>query len=187
MKQVGNVIISDEVWDCNFACDLSQCKGKCCQYGDIGSPITAEEEEVIKNNLDNVAPMLSAENIALLRKGITIKDNRGDLHIVEGAHNTPCPLSFINEEGVVLCSLHNHCLKTKQNVLNLKPLWCSLFPIIIKDTPLGFIINCYLPDFCRSTKDAPPLLLSFSDYLADIFGQKWIDAVKKEYEREGRI
>lgn len=184
MKQIGNVIISDEVWNTNFACDLSKCKGKCCQYGDIGSPITEEEEQRIRENLDKVAPMLSDENMKLLKKGITIKDERGDLHIVEGAHNTPCPLSFINEEGVVLCSLHNHCLKTRQKVLDLKPLWCSLFPLIIKSTPLGWIVNCYLPDFCVSTKDAPPMLISFSDYLEEIFGKKWMDAVKEEYKRE---
>lgn len=187
MKQIGNVIISDEVWDTNFACDLSLCKGKCCQYGDIGSPISEDEEQIIRENLENVAPMLDKENIELLKKGITIKDKRGDLHIVEGGHNTPCPLSFINNEGVVLCSLHNYCLKTKQNVLNMKPLWCSLFPLMIKNTPIGWLINCYLPDFCKSVKDAPPILLAFEDYLSQLFGHKWIKAVKDEYKREGRI
>ena len=184
MKLIGNVIISDEVWNTNFSCDLSKCKGKCCQYGDIGSPITEEEEQKIKNNLKNVAPMLSKENISLLEKSVAIKDQRGDLHIVEGGHNTPCPLSYINEENVVLCSLHNYCLKTKQNVLDLKPLWCSLFPLIIKSTPVGWIINCYLPEFCKSVDNPPPLLLSFSDYLSEIFGEKWVKAVEDEYKRE---
>ena len=187
MKLIGNVIISDEVWDTNFSCDLNKCKGKCCQYGDIGSPITEEEEENIKNNLKNISPLLSSENINLLKKGITIKDKRGDLHIVEGAHNTPCPLSFINKDGIVMCSLHDYCLKNKQKVLDLKPLWCSLFPIIIKSTAVGWIINCYLPEFCKSTDSPQPLLLSFSDYLSEIFGEKWIEAVKNEYKKEGRI
>ena len=187
MKQVGNVIISDEVWDTNFTCNLKKCKGKCCQYGDIGSPISEEEEQIIKENLDNIAPMLCEENLKLLKKGITIRDSRGDLHIVEGGANTPCPLSFINEEGIVLCSLHDHCLKTRRNVLDLKPLWCSLFPLMIKSTPIGWIINCYFPDFCESEKDAPPLLLSFENYLSQIFGEKWMQAVKEELKREGRI
>ncbi len=187
MKLIGNVIISDEVWDTNFSCDLNKCKGKCCQYGDIGSPITEEEEKKIKNNLKNVESVLSKENIELLKKGITIKDQRGDLHIVEGAHNTPCPLSFINKDDIVLCSLHNHCIKTKQNVLDLKPLWCSLFPIIIKSTPVGWIINCYLPEFCKSIENPKPILLSFSDYLSQILGKNWIKAVEKEYKKEGRI
>lgn len=185
MKMIGNVIISDEVWNTNFSCDLKNCKGKCCQYGDIGSPITDDEESRIKKNLDNIAPMLSQDNLELLKKSITIKDERGDFHIVEGAHNTPCPLSFINEEGIVLCSLHNHCLKTNQNVLDLKPLWCSLFPIIIKPTPVGWIINCYIPEFCKSIDNPPPLLISFSDYLSEIFGKKWMNAVKKEYNKQG--
>ena len=184
MKLIGNVIISDEVWDTKFDCDLTKCKGKCCQYGDIGSPITEEEEELIKKNLKNVAPMLSEENLKLLEKGITIKDQRGDLHIVEGAHNTPCPLSFINKEGIVMCSLHDYCLKKKKKVLDLKPLWCSLFPLIIKNTSVGWIINCYLPEFCKSKENPQPLLLAFSEYLSAIFGEQWVEAVRKEYAKE---
>jgi Fe-S-cluster containining protein len=186
MKMIGNIIISDEVWDTKFSCDLSKCKGKCCQYGDIGSPITEEEEIRIKDNLKNIKTMLSNENINLLNKGITTKDSRGDLHIVEGAHNTPCPLSFINKDGIVLCSLHDYCLKSKQKVLDLKPLWCSLFPLIIKSTPVGWIINCYIPDFCKSIDNPPPLLLSFADYLSEIFGEKWVETVREEYRREGK-
>lgn len=184
MKQIGNVIISDEVWNTKFSCDLSKCKGMCCKYGDIGSPITDDEEARIKENLDNVSAMLSKENLELLKKGITIKDERGDLHIVEGAHNTPCPLSFINEDGIVMCSLHKHCLEKKQSILELKPLWCSLFPLIIKPTPIGWLINCYIPDFCCSRENAQPLLLSFSKELSEIFGPKWIEAVRKEYEKK---
>ncbi len=187
MKLIGNVIISDEVWNTDFACDLNRCKGKCCQYGDIGSPITDDEEKKIKNNLNNISSFLSEENIELLKKGITIKDNRGDLHIVEGAHNTPCPLSFIDENGIVLCSLHSYCLKTKQNVLDLKPLWCSLFPLIIRNTPVGWMINCYIPDFCKSLDNPQPLLLSFSDYLSEIFGENWVKAVRNEYKKENRL
>ena len=63
MKLIGNIIISDEVWECNFSCDLKKCKGKCCQYGDIGSPITEEEELRIKNNLENIKSLLSKENM----------------------------------------------------------------------------------------------------------------------------
>jgi len=39
MKQIGNVIISDSVWNAKFACDIEKCKGKCCQYGDLGTKI----------------------------------------------------------------------------------------------------------------------------------------------------
>ena len=184
MKLIGNIIISDEVWNTNFSCDLNRCKGKCCQYGDIGSPITEDEEQRIKDNLENVRPMLSEENIQLLKKSISIKDEKGDLHIVEGAHNTPCPLSFINKDKVVLCSLHDYCLKTNKKVLDLKPLWCSLFPLIIKSTPVGWIINCYIPEFCKSIDNPPPLLLSFSEYLSEIFGEKWVEAVRNEYKKE---
>ncbi len=183
MKMIGNVIISDEVWATKFSCDLNKCKGKCCQYGDIGSPITEEEGQRIKDNLINIKDMLSNENLELLKKGITIKDKRGDLHIVEGAHNTPCPLSFINKDNIVMCSLHSHCLKTNQKVLDLKPLWCSLFPLIIKSTLVGWIINCYIPDFCKSIDNPPPILLSFADYLSEIFGEKWVEAVRKEYRK----
>lgn len=186
MKQFGNIIISDSVWDARFACDLSKCKGMCCQHGDLGAVITDTEEEIIKENLDIVAPLLSKRNLNILKQGIT-EEFRGNKHIVEGGSDTPCPLSFISEDGIIFCSLHKHAMDQNKHVLNYKPLWCTLFPLIIRQVSTGWLVNCYFNDFCVSVDDAPPLLLAFEDSLTYIFGEAWMNSVKEEYKRESIV
>lgn len=183
MREIGNVIISDEVWQARFACNLEKCLGLCCQYGDLGAPVSEEEELTIQKNLDNVAPLLTKQNLQLLRGGIT-ENYKGCLHIVEVAENTPCPLAFSDENDVVLCSLHHYALEKKIPLLDIKPLWCSLFPLMIKKTATGWLINCHIPDFCHSTENPQPLLLSFADLLETIFGPEWMNEVKANYRKE---
>ncbi|MDD3148797.1 MAG: DUF3109 family protein [Candidatus Riflebacteria bacterium] len=183
MREIGNVIISEEVWQKRFACNLDKCLGRCCQYGDLGAPISEEEEQTIAANLDNVAPLLKKQNLQLLRGGISEK-YKGNLHIVEIAENTPCPLSFTDEKGIILCSLHSYALEKRLPLLSVKPLWCSLFPLIIKKTATGWLINCHIPEFCHSTDDPQPLLLSFADLLETLFGNEWVEEVRRAYQQQ---
>lgn len=179
MKQIGNVIISDSVWEAKFACDISRCKGKCCQYGDLGAPVTVDEAKNIKCHLKDVEPFISKKNMSLLKGGI-VEIHKGNLHIKEGGKNTPCPLSFINENGIVMCSLHRYSLENNKPLLDYKPLWCSLYPLIIKPVADVWLINCSFNDFCVSVDNPPPLLLAFSDLLAELFGEKWVETVKEQ-------
>jgi hypothetical protein len=186
MKQIGDVLISDEAWHTKFACDLSQCHGKCCMYGDLGAPISEEEEDRIKSLLDQLKPRLSRQHLSFLAAGIS-ENWKGALHIREIRENSPCPLSFTDKDGVILCSLHDLALEKSLPLLDVKPLWCSLFPVMIKQLDKDWAINCHIPDFCRSVADPPPLLLSFADLLQSFFGKEWISMVKSEYEREARL
>ncbi len=184
MREIGNVLISDEVWQTKFGCALDRCLGVCCKYGDLGAPVSEEEEETIRNHLDKVAPLLKKQNLQLLRGGIT-ENYKGNLHIAEVAENTPCPLSFTDDRGIILCSLHRYTLDNNLPLLSVKPLWCSLFPLIIKkNSSGGWLINCHIPEFCRSNDNPPPLLLSFADLLASLFGDQWVADVREAYRHD---
>lgn len=183
MHQIDNVLISDNVWNTNFACDLTQCKGVCCQIGDMGAPIGKAEKQIIINNLSNLESILSKKNIQFLKTGVTER-YRGDLHIREMGKNQSCPLSFVSKSGTTLCSLHNLAIEDNIPLLKLKPVWCSLFPLILKKTKTDWIINMHIPDFCRSVPDAPSLLISFEDELTQIFGEEWMGKVKREYDKQ---
>lgn len=183
MKQIGNVIISDEVWQTKFACNLDECLGKCCQYGDLGAPVSEEEIKTIQAYLEKISKLLPSSNYDFLKHGIgeTYEDS---LHIREIQENTPCPLAHIDKKGIVLCALHTHALAEAIPLLKIKPLWCSLFPLIIKKSGNNWVINCHIPKFCRSVSHPPPLLLAFADLLKDFFGEEWVASVRAEYDKE---
>lgn len=179
MHIIDNVIISDDAWNTRFACDLNRCKGNCCKFGDLGSPICREEEEKISANLDNLDSFISKENMLFLKTGISERF-KGELHIKEKGKDQPCPLAYQNQNDILLCSLHSYAESKQMPLLDLKPLWCSLFPLIIKKSGQNWMINVFIPEFCVSIKSAPPVLLSYESLLAEFFGKGWIEKLKKE-------
>ena len=43
MIEIGDKIISKEIFDKEFVCDLRSCKGACCVEGDSGAPLLKSE------------------------------------------------------------------------------------------------------------------------------------------------
>ncbi|GAB4270104.1 MAG: hypothetical protein Kow0029_06630 [Candidatus Rifleibacteriota bacterium] len=185
MQIIDDVLISEEAWNTRFSCNLGACLGKCCQYGDLGAPISEQEEDQIRKNLDNVFPYLAHKNKSFLLNGIS-EIYKGKRHIREIEANTPCPLAYVNSEQIILCSLHSYCTEKKIPVLNLKPLWCSLFPMVIQKHQGGWMINVHqIPEFCVSKNDALPILLSNTNLLSSFFGKDWVNKLRKLYAEEG--
>jgi hypothetical protein len=183
MQIIDNVIISEQVWNTRFSCDLTKCLGKCCQYGDLGAPICEEEAINIEKNLENVFPYLPLQNQKFLQAGVR-ELFHGTLHIREIQENTPCPLAHMPDGKTVLCSLHSYALDNNIPLLDVKPLWCSLFPLIIKKSADGWMMNLHIPDFCVSEENAPPVIISFAPLLETIFGKEWIEKVEELYRQE---
>jgi len=48
MLLVDNKIISDDVLEKQFVCDLTKCKGACCEDGDAGAPLKEAEKTIIE-------------------------------------------------------------------------------------------------------------------------------------------
>ena len=43
MIQIGDVVVSLDVFQEKFLCDLGACKGACCIEGDAGAPVELDE------------------------------------------------------------------------------------------------------------------------------------------------
>ena len=54
MLQIGNALVSLDLIEQFFCCDLDKCLGECCIEGDAGAPITKEEYAKIKEILPEV-------------------------------------------------------------------------------------------------------------------------------------
>ena len=64
MVQVDDKIVSLDVFEKQFVCDLSACKGACCVDGDAGAPLTDDELDVLFKIFDEVKPYMRQEGIA---------------------------------------------------------------------------------------------------------------------------
>ena len=47
MLQIDDTIISLDVLESQFICNLSKCKGECCVDGDSGAPLENDENVVV--------------------------------------------------------------------------------------------------------------------------------------------
>ncbi len=124
--QVGNVLVSPDIFTEKFCCDLSVCKGECCVEGDAGAPVTLDEIAGIEDVLDTVWGDLSASAQAVIDKqGVSYIDEQGDLvtSIVKGRD---CVFTCY-EDGVCLCALERAYRAGKTHFI--KPISCALYPI----------------------------------------------------------
>ena len=68
MIEVGKTLVSDDVIEEQFVCDLTRCKGACCVEGELGAPLNEDELLQIEEVIDVVKPYLSQEAIDVLEK-----------------------------------------------------------------------------------------------------------------------
>ncbi|HEX8277354.1 MAG TPA: DUF3109 family protein, partial [Segetibacter sp.] len=68
MIAIDNILVSDEVVEEKFVCDLTKCKGGCCEDGDAGAPLEVEELNHLINFVDVVKEYMTAEGIKEIEK-----------------------------------------------------------------------------------------------------------------------
>ena len=49
MFQLGKTIVSEDIIQKDFVCNLGACKGECCVSGAAGAPVTKDEVEILKD------------------------------------------------------------------------------------------------------------------------------------------
>ncbi|MER3499747.1 MAG: DUF3109 domain-containing protein, partial [Chitinophagaceae bacterium] len=68
MIAIDNVLLSDDVIQARFVCDLHKCKGGCCEDGDAGAPLEKEEKKHIDDFYETVKPYLTPESIEVVER-----------------------------------------------------------------------------------------------------------------------
>ena len=145
--QVGNVLVSPDIFTEKFCCDLDKCKGQCCAEGDAGAPVTLDEIAGIEDSLDTVWTDMSASAQAIVDKqGVAYVDQEGDL-VTSIVNGKDCVFTCY-ENGCCLCALERAYRAKKTDFV--KPISCALYPIRVKafnnDT---FGINYNRWDVCK--------------------------------------
>ncbi len=75
MIAIENVLVSDDVVEAQFVCDLHRCKGGCCEDGDAGAPLEKSEKKILDDNFEAVKSYLSKEGLAEIeRRGRYVYD-----------------------------------------------------------------------------------------------------------------
>ena len=131
MIVVDNIIISDDVVETQFVCDLDKCRGGCCEEGDAGAPLDEKELDIVLEMYEKVKPYLTAAGIAEIeRKGKYVYNKEfGWVTPTLGNDREICVYGSRDEKGIIKCAFEQ---AYSDGVIPWKkPISCHLFPIII--------------------------------------------------------
>ena len=132
MIAIDNILISDEIVQEQFVCDLNKCKGGCCVDGDAGAPLNKDELEKINDVYDAVLPYLAEENKKELeRQGKYVYDKEFGW-VTPTIQSKVCVYGITDKMGIVKCGIEQAFNDGK--VQWKKPISCHLFPIRIKQS-----------------------------------------------------
>ncbi|QJX48317.1 DUF3109 family protein [Hymenobacter taeanensis] len=126
---IQNTVISDDVRDNFFVCNLEACKGACCVEGDLGAPLEAGELQILEQEYAAIKPFLTeAGQQAIEQQGLYIKDWEGD-YSTTTINDRECAYALYDERGILKCGIEQAYLAGATSFK--KPISCHLYPIRI--------------------------------------------------------
>ena len=181
MIQIEDKIISLDVLQKQFVCDLSACRGACCVEGDSGAPLEDHEKEIIEKDIEMIKSHMTDQGIKEIdTKGVAVYDDDGDL-TTPLVNNRECAFS-IYEDGILKCAIEKTFLDGKTNFK--KPMSCHLFPIRIKSYKDFDAINYERLDICNSARKCGeklkvPVYIFLKESLIRKYGEAWYQELVK--------
>lgn len=140
MIEIDGKIISGEVFERQFVCNLKACKGICCVEGDAGAPLLPEETEILEKIYPDIESFLAEDGkAAIAEQGTSVTDSfDGEpvTPLVDGAH---CAYTVFEADGTAACGIENAWKAGKTDFR--KPISCHLYPIRIKSYPEFDAVN----------------------------------------------
>ena len=105
LVEIRDKVVSTQIFEKKFVCDLAACKGACCIEGDAGAPLTVEEVSILEDDLEAIKPYMREEGLkAIEEQGVFYidQDNEPVTTLVNGAE---CAFVFFDEQGITKCSI----------------------------------------------------------------------------------
>jgi hypothetical protein len=151
MLRIDDTIFSFDILEKKFRCNLSECLGNCCRYGDSGAPLSTDEVHILENIYNDVRPYLREEGISAIElKGNSVKDFEND-NVTPLIGNEECAYSIL-EGNIFKCGIEKAFEDGK--IKFRKPLSCHLFPARIKYYSDFKAVNYQELAICKAAREA---------------------------------
>ncbi|HKJ05880.1 MAG TPA: DUF3109 family protein [Flavobacteriaceae bacterium] len=181
MFQLGKTIVSEDILEKKFVCNLSVCKGKCCVEGEAGAPLEEEELKILMDNYPKFKPFLRKE-------GIEAIENQGLFITTNGEFETPlvnekeCAYVIFDNNNIAKCGIEEAYNKGEINWK--KPLSCHLYPVRIMDYSEFAAVNYHHWPICNDAcvlgnELEVPVYKFVKDALIRKFGKDWYHELEK--------
>ena len=178
MIQIGSTIVSQDIFEQQFVCDLPGCRGMCCVYGDSGAPLEDVEIAILQDIIPTVKPYMTAAGIAVIeRQGVYSTDFDNEKVTPLMGDSEACAYISIDND-VVGCAIEKAFVKGEIDFR--KPLSCHLYPIRITKYDTFEAVNYHQWSICSAAaklgkKKGTPLYVFLKEPLIRKYGAQWYE------------
>ncbi|MFN4080018.1 MAG: DUF3109 family protein [Saprospiraceae bacterium] len=148
---VQDILVSDDIAQQHFICNLDACKGLCCEAGDMGAPLDEVELPVLETIYPLVKPFLRPEGIAAIeQQGAYVWEAEESVWTTPLVNKGPCAYMTLDALGIRRCGIEQAWRAGQIDFP--KPISCHLYPIRVnKNEELGFeALNYDRWDICSA-------------------------------------
>ncbi len=184
MIQIGDKIVSRDLFENHFVCHLEHCEGNCCVFGDSGAPLEDDEVTDLEDHIGNIQPYLRAEGLrAIQDQGSWVVDNDGD-RVTPLIGREECAY-VVFEEGIARCAIE---LAHEKNAVPIqKPVSCHLYPIRVSNLKQGVALNYHQWSICEPArllgkKEELPVFRFLKEALIRVYGKNFYDELELVYQ-----
>lgn len=184
MIVIRNTIVSEDLLEEEFVCDLSKCRGACCVEGDAGAPLENSEVETLESIYEDVKPFLRGEGArAVEKQGKAVIDPNDGEWVTPLVNGAECAY-VIFENGVTKCGIEKAWENGKTDFR--KPISCHLYPIRITPYPSYDAVNYHKWSICAPACDLGkelkvPVYKFTKDSLIRKYGPDWYAELEEAY------
>ena len=175
MFRIDKTLVSEEIIEKNFHCNISACKGACCIEGEAGAPLDKQKVKWIKRNewhqnKNNANKIIKA----------TTNPNRPVASPL--LNNKACVYVHYQSNGTLSCGIEK-AYKDKKINFN-KPISCHLYPIRIKEYSEFTAVNYHNWSICSDACSLgaelkKPVFEFVKEALIRKFGNEWYNSLEK--------
>lgn len=185
MIEHRGTLISEDLFEKRFVCDLNACKGECCVAGESGAPLEQQEADLMKELWPKIRPYIPEKGQrAIDEHGVSEVDEDGDLvtTLVEGRGE--CAFTVFDEKGIALCGVEK---AWKDGAIPFrKPLSCHLYPIRVAKLKFHDGLNYHQWPICKpacecGAKLDVPVFRFLRDALTRAYGAEWFAELEEIY------
>ena len=178
MLQIEDTLVSLDLIEYFFQCDMPNCKGECCIEGEAGAPLEKEEFNILRDILPIVWNDLALDAQKVIEKqGVGYIDVSGETvtSLVDGKD---CVFTCYDSNNICRCAIEKAYREKRIDFI--KPVSCHLYPIRITQYKSYRAVNYNRWKVCRSAeiqgeKAQIPIYRFLREALIRKFGQKWYD------------
>ena len=178
MIQIGPAIVSLDIFEKQFVCNLSECKGMCCVYGQSGAPLEDDEIAVLEEVYPKVKPYMTPAGIAVVeQQGVYVTDDDDDKVTPLIGDSEDCAY-VCTEKNVVYCAIEKAFMNSGTGFR--KPVSCHLYPIRITKYNHFEAVNYHPWSICNDAlrlgkQTGTPLYVFLKDPLIRKYGAEWYE------------